>query len=350
MATYYIGAQAFGINSFAHANRMYDGKPVRYKDKYYKNGRWVYDYGDLYNKGDVNGRRGRVDVRSTGYRQVQPVSQSPSHRAVGRGTSSTNTRVGTRQPVSASPSRSATASNSQRPGVMSYQPQPHRQSYSTYSDNNGRTASPEGIHNVAQDPISRIIQQGRRAIENGRNWIESMFNRAVDAARNAAQNVGRLAEKAWGEIKRAAGPAIERGKKFISDIVGGAREFVTGNNARAKTEALTRGAGMDREQARRASGYSNTLPGMVENVRNLVERGATGAARSVSSEASAAADAITQAVRSNGGRVLGFVRGLTGPMAVVEMNGTSTYVPISANEFEINGVRITVPNDRVGTK
>lgn len=346
MATYYIGAQAFGINGLAHAKRTYDGHAVKYVNKYMKNGRWVYDYGDLYNKGDVNGRRGRVDVRSTGYRQVQPVSQSPSHRAVGRGTSSTNTRVGTRQPVSTSPSHSATASNSQRPGVMSYQPQPHRQSYSTYSDNNGRTASPEGMHNVAQDPISRIIQQGRRAIEIGRNWIESMFNRAVDAA----QNVGRLAEKAWDEIKRAAGPAIERGKKFISDIVGGAREFVTGNNARAKTEALTRGAGMDREQARRASGYSNTLPGMVENVRNLVERGATGAARSVSSAASAAADAITQAVSSNGGRVLGFVNGLTGPMAVVEMNGTSTYVPISANEFEINGMRITVPNDRVGTK
>lgn len=60
---------------------------------------------------------------------------------------------------------------------------------------------------------------------------------------------------------------VDRIKTQLENVVGGVFEFFTGKDSKAHMEALVKGAGMDPKMAAKESGYTQTLPGIIDELR-----------------------------------------------------------------------------------
>lgn len=312
MATYYIGAQAFGINSFAHANsanrQFYNGQRVKYINKYYKNGNWHYVY-DEPKKGAIPS--GRVKYAPT-------------------------TKTGVYARSTQSISRDKSYAGSTRPQNM------NGSSPKIWVENNAKPDT----------PIQKVVKTASAAISNGRSFIENLFNKAAGFARDAAGKVASLAKTAWSTVRRVGGEAIKRGREFLEKAFGAVREFVTGEDARRR---MTQGKDvLERIQGKRD--YDRTLPGMAENVGRSVSRAAQDAGRAVSGAAEsaskaakeaidragewlngpakAAAESVVNNIINAGGSVMGIFNGANGPVVVAQQNGETRVIPVGGVRYE----------------
>ena len=381
MATYYIGAQAFGINSLAHVapgQKGWKKQNAKYIERYMgKNGKWQYVYDESGN-GAARSRAARaigINVRANRRREQAEADSYNTSKYVGRRTA----RQWSSRPVphNTNPTvfygdddeaRAARVSSN----TAKLMRDPKNKATSAYLNTKvGLENTAHDVRDVANDTFDTIKREGARAISNGKKWLENLFNsitggdarRRMEQARkdgdpaafqqaraeyerSLAGRVSSLATRAWSTVKSTGSKVIERGREFLEKIVGNVREFATGERAMSQYRQM-RSDGVPEAEARKASGLNNTLPGISANVREAadsakaaVERAGSWLGDNAKKAAEAAADAVVKA----GGAVLGIFNGPDGPQMVVQQNGQVTTVPIDTKDAKAMNITNGGPN------
>lgn len=346
MATYYIGAQAFGINSLAHVrpdnNKTYNGRPVSYIRKEYKNGRVRYIYAD-----DAASNLGRVRAANatraaSGYNRRQASAEADRYntsRTAANRRVSTSSAVRPHGPAGYDIWEEGRRDEQRRMAVKAQMNNPDVARKVEARNAEIRRGNTKRAAQIAtEERINKIVNDSRKTIVKGRNFISELLDRASDFAKDAYGRVSSFAKTAWENVKQVGGKAIERGREFLKNAFGAVREFVTGEDAmRRSKEGKT---AMERLQGRQD--YQRTLPGMIGSARNAISDASQNIGRTVSETARNAGSAIGNAARNVGSAVSSAAESIgSGARSVANAATTTAFkaLPNSTQQSALSAIK-----------
>ena len=289
MATYYIGAQAFGINSLAHVrpdnNKTYNGRPVSYIRKEYKNGRVRYIYAD----DDI--RAANATRAASGYNRRQASAEADRYntsRTAANRRVSTSSAARPHGPAGYDIWEEGRRDEQRRMAVKAQMNNPDVARKVEARNAEIRSGNAKRSQQIkTEETINKVVGEAKETVTKGRNFISGLFNKIAGFAKDAYGRVSSLAKTAWENVKRVGGNVIKRGREFVEKAFGAVREFVTGEGAmRRSKEGKT---AMERLQGRQD--YQRTLPSMIGSARNAINDAGQNIARTARNVGSAVGNA-----------------------------------------------------------